>query len=52
MTHVAQQRVQSWRQRANDYMSADSQTIEAATVIAHSYEQILYQIAQQEDSYA
>lgn len=51
MRRVAQQQIEYWSQRANDYMSADSQTIEAASVIAHSYEQILHQIGQQEDSH-
>ncbi|MBD2483941.1 dynamin family protein [Planktothrix sp. FACHB-1365] len=48
---VAKERVQYWSQRANDLMSADSQTLDAARVLLHSYERILYHLKQRNRSY-
>ncbi|MFB2917248.1 dynamin family protein [Aerosakkonema funiforme] len=44
MISTAARRVQEWNQRTNDYLGADGQTIDAARVLAHSYERILYSL--------
>jgi GTPase SAR1 family protein len=44
MLPIAESKMNYWRIRANDLMGADSQTIEAARVLAHSYERVLYHV--------
>jgi len=51
MLQVTRKRVQYWNQRANDVMGADSQTLDAAGVLLHSYERILYHLQQKQQSY-
>jgi GTPase SAR1 family protein len=44
MLPIAESRMTAWRIRANDLMGANAQTIEAARVLAHSYERVFYHI--------
>jgi len=44
MITAAKKQIRYWNERANDYLGADSQTIDAARVLAHSYERILYEL--------
>lgn len=44
MLPVAKERMRYWRLRASDQMGADSQTLEAAVILAHSYERIVYHV--------
>lgn len=49
MRPVAQERIQYWNRRANDFLGLDSQTLAAARVMARSYERILYRIQKAEE---
>ncbi len=44
MLSAAKERMQKWRLRAADQMGASRPTIEASTVLAHSYERIVYHL--------
>ena len=44
MIPVAQARIQYWRNRANDFMASNRATISAATILARSYERLLYRV--------
>lgn len=51
MRGVAKQQVQYWSQRANDVIATDNHTLDAAGVLLHSYERILYNLQQRSRSY-
>ncbi|MEM1167540.1 MAG: dynamin family protein [Cyanobacteria bacterium P01_H01_bin.35] len=48
MLNIAQERINSWYQKAEDVMDKNRQTINATRIMARSYEQILYHLKEAE----
>jgi hypothetical protein len=44
MSNIALKRMQYWQSRATDYLGTDGNSIAASSILARSYERILYQI--------